>query len=52
MVIDAYNKYILPYKTEGVDLGDGEVEPRGSDASYLPRLQGSKTYWRRQFLTY
>ena len=52
MVVDAYNKYILPYKTEGVDLGDNEVEPRGSDASYLPRLQGSKTYWRRQFLTY
>jgi len=51
MVVDAYNKYILPYKTEEVDLEDNEGV-RGYDNSYLPRLQGSKTYWRRQFLTY
>ena len=51
MVVDAYNKYIQPYKTNGVDLGDNEGS-RGYDDSYLPRLQGSKTYWRRQFLTY
>lgn len=51
MVIDAYNKYIEPYRTVNVNLGDGEGA-RGHDDSYLPRLQGSKTYWRRQFLTY
>ena len=49
MVHDAYIKYIYPYKTSGMII-DGET--KGHDDSYLPRLQGSKTYWRRQFLTY
>lgn len=49
MVVDAYNKYIAPYKTDNVIL-NGEV--KRYDDSYLPRLQGSKTYWRKQFLTY
>ena len=49
MMVDAYNKYILPYKTSGMII-DGEV--KSYDDSYLPRLQGSKTYWRKQFLTY
>ncbi len=45
MIIDAYNKYIKPYKT--IISADAQY-----DDSYLPRLQGSKTYWRKQFLTY
>ena len=49
MAVDAYNKYILPYKTTNVTVG---TEVKGYDNSYLPRLQGSKTYQRRQFLTY
>ena len=49
MVIDAYNKYIEPYKTTDVIIG---TETKSYDDSYLPRLQGSKTYWRKQFLTY
>ena len=49
MAEDAYNKYILPYKTTGVTVG---TEVKSYDDSYLPRLQGSKTYQRRQFLTY
>lgn len=49
MIIDAYNKYIEPYKTTDVILGN---ETKSYDDSYLPRLQGSKTYWRKQFLTY
>ena len=49
MAEDAYNKYILPYKTTGVTVG---TEVKSYDDSYLARLQGSKTYQRRQFLTY
>lgn len=49
MIIDAYNKYIAPYKTTGVILGEDTLS---YDDSYLPRLQGSKIYWRKQFLTY
>ena len=49
MVLDAYTKYILPYKTTDVIVG---TETKSHDDSYLPRLQGSKTYWRKQFLTY
>ena len=49
MAEDAYNKYILPYKTTGVVVG---TETKSYDGSYLARLQGSKTYPRRQFLTY
>ena len=49
MVQDAWNKYILPYKTTGVVI-DGVT--LAYDDSYLPRLQGSKTYQRRQFMTY
>lgn len=49
MAADAYNKYILPYKTTGVIVG---TEEKSYDGSYLPRLQGSKTYQRRQFITY
>ena len=44
MAVDAYNKYIAPYKTSDTGMN--------YDNSYLPRMQGSKTYWRRQFLTY
>ena len=49
MVHDAYIKYIYPYKTSGMVI-DGET--KGHDDSYLPRMQGSKTYWRKQFMTY
>ena len=49
MILDCYNKYIEPYKTTGVVIG---TETKGYDESYLPRLNGSKTYWRKQFLTY
>lgn len=49
MIADAYIKYIYPYKTSGMTI-DNEV--KSYDDSYLPRLQGSKTYWRKQFLTY
>lgn len=49
MAEDAYNKYILPYKTTGVTVG---TEVKSYDDSYLARLQGSKTYQRKQFLTY
>ena len=49
MAEDAYNKYILPYKTTGVTVG---TEVKSYDDSYLARLQGSKTYQRRQFVTY
>ena len=49
MIIDAYNKYIEPYKTTGVIIG---TDTKSYDDSYLPRLQGSKIYWRKQFLTY
>ena len=49
MVIDAYNKYIKPWKTDNVPVG---TETKHNDDSYLPRLQGSKIYWRKQFLTY
>ena len=49
MMLDAYTKYILPYKTKDVII-DGQT--LSYDDSYLPRLQGSKIYWRKQFLTY
>lgn len=49
MVRDAYIKYVYPYKTSGMVI-DGET--KSYDDSYLPRMQGSKTYWRRQFMTY
>ena len=49
MIVDAYNKYIEPYKTTDVVIG---TETKSYDDSYLPRLQGSKIYWRKQFLTY
>ena len=49
MAEDAYNKYILPYKTTGVTVG---TEVKSYDDSYLARLQGSKTYQRKQFVTY
>ena len=49
MAEDAYNKYILPYKTTGVTVG---TEIKSYDSSYLARLQGSKTYQRKQFVTY
>lgn len=49
MVEDMYNKYILPYKTKNVILDTDEL---GYDSSYLSRLAGSKTYQRRQYLTY
>lgn len=49
MMLDAYTKYILPYKTKDVVI-DGKT--LSYDDSYLPRLQGSKIYWRKQFLTY
>lgn len=49
MAQDAVTKYILPYKTTGVVI-DGTT--LAYDDSYLPRLQGSKTYQRRQFMTY
>lgn len=49
MAHDAYNKYVLPYKTTGVVI-DGQT--LSYDDSYLPRLQGSKTYQRRQFMSY
>ena len=45
MVEDAYNKYILPYQT----VIDSKTGP---DVDYLPRLNGSKTYQRKQYLTY
>ena len=51
MAADAYNKYILPYKTTGVIVGN-DTEPKGYDDTYLSSLQGSKTYPRKQFLTY
>ena len=49
MAQDAYTKYIEPYKTNNVIINN---ETRGYDDSYLSRMQGSKTYWRRQFMTY
>jgi len=49
MAEDAYNKYILPYKTTGVTVG---TEVKSYDDSYLARLQGSKKYQRNQFVTY
>lgn len=49
MVEDMYNKYILPYKTNKVVLDLAEL---GYDDEYLNRLAGSKTYQRRQYLTY
>ena len=49
MVRDAYVKYIYPYKTTGVII-DGKSYLY--DDNYIPRLRGSKTYQRRQFLTY
>ena len=49
MMLDAYTKYVLPYKTKDVVLDE---QTYGYDESYLPRMQGSKTYWRKQFLTY
>ena len=49
MIQDAYVKYVLPYKTTNVII-DGKSQ--AADDSYLVRMQGSKTYWRRQFLTY
>ena len=49
MVRDAYIKYVYPYKTSGMVI-DGET--KSYDDSFLPRMQGSKTYWRRQFMTY
>ena len=49
MMLDAYTKYVLPYKTRDVIL-DGKT--LSYDDSYLPRMQGSKIYWRKQFLTY
>ena len=50
LAFDAYVKYMLPYKTEGVVYG-GE-DPLGANDSYLARLQGHKRYQRDQFLTY
>ena len=49
MVRDAYIKYIYPYKTTGVVI-DGTTY--GYDDNYLSRMNGSKTYQRRQFFTY
>ena len=49
MMLDAYYKYVLPYKTSGMVI-DGET--KSYDDNYLPRMQGSKIYWRKQFLTY
>lgn len=51
MAEDAYRKYILPYKTTGVIVGNDDT-PKGYDDTYLDRLQGPKTYQRRQYLTY
>ena len=49
MAIDAYNKYILPYKTKDVIVGN---QKKGYDETYLASLQGSKTYPRKRFLEY
>ena len=49
MAIDAYNKYILPYKTKDVMVGG---QKKGYDSDYLASLQGSKTYPRKRFLEY
>lgn len=49
MVRDAYIKYIYPYKTTGVVI-DGTSY--GYDDNYLSRMNGSKTYQRRQFFSY
>ena len=49
MMQDAFIKYVYPYKTTGVVI-DGQTY--GYDDSYLPRLNGSKTYQRQRFLKY
>lgn len=49
MVEDAYIKYIYPYQTTDVVINN---ETKGYDDNYLSRMQGSKTYQRRQFMTY
>ena len=49
MVEDAYIKYIYPYKTTNVVING---ETLGYDNAYLSRMQGSKTYQRRQYFTY
>lgn len=49
MVEDAYIKYIYPYQTKDVILNN---EVKGYDDNYLSRMQGSKTYQRRQYFTY
>lgn len=49
MIRDAYIKYIYPYKTNNVQMGENIL---GFDNSYLARLNGSKIYQRQQFLTY
>ena len=49
MVKDAYIKYILPYKTTGVVI---DTSTYSYDDNYLGRMNGSKTYQRRQFFTY
>jgi len=49
MAEDAWNKYVRPYKTKDVVVA-GEI--KSYDDSYLPRMQGSKTYQRNEFLTY
>lgn len=49
MAQDAYNKYILPWKTNHVIVAGTE---QSYDDTYLVRCQGSKTYPRKQFVTY
>ena len=49
MAEDAFNKYILPYKTTGVTVGS---EVKSYDDSYLARAQGLKIYQRNHFMTY
>lgn len=49
MAQDMYNKYIAPYKTTGVIINGSTYS---YDDNYISRLAGSKTYQRRQFLTY
>lgn len=49
MAQDAYNKYILPWKTDHVIVAG---EEQTYDDTYLARCQGSKTYPRKQFIMY
>lgn len=49
MAQDAYNKYILPWKTDHVIVAG---EEQTYDDTYLARCQGPKTYPRKEFITY